>query len=479
MRLTHFNFTELCLISLLTALFFGAPPGASPLVLAGCLAVFYTLVGRALLMPVMVRPGLPTFMTPKLLFFFFYFLLFYYPYQLYLLGFTDMNRSIFLRRTYVEHANLAMIAATIGVLAFDFGVDAGLRGRALRVSGKRTASRSLPVFCLTLQLVLMAAYFALGFRAASEGRYTGTSSGGQIAEGIYLIILLLAMVGTGEFIRRLAQRKPLPPGLLLAMGVNLLWITRILLAGDRNSFMLFGIFIVGGLFTYVWRATRLHLLAFLMGALVLYQSIEVLRMTQTMPFKDALAVSLSGNAISAGDDNSFNITTIGLRATFAVVPEKVDYGYGLYKLVGFMGVVPLLRGVVFGDSLTFDTTSKLLKSEMLEPTAGWGVGSNIITDFYADFGLPGVIFGMMLWGCFVGCMQKTATVFPESAKVATLYLLTLALFAEIPRYSADFPVRPLVWAFLLYQAYQALVASRLGRTPTQPGRLVAEHQRDP
>ena len=69
------------LVPLLLAAFTFVPPGASNVWLWSMLAVFYWLLGSALLRPQYVRPNLPTFATAESLFLAFSFLLFYLPYQ--------------------------------------------------------------------------------------------------------------------------------------------------------------------------------------------------------------------------------------------------------------------------------------------------------------------------------------------------------------------------------------------------------------
>lgn len=443
--------------------FFLVDEGASPWVIWPCIVIFYGILIRAFLTPVTIIKDRPTFISLRLIFYIFFYFLFYMPYQFYLLGATGVNESIFLQRTYFEYSNIAIIASTIGVISFDMGVTYGINGRPMRFSGLKMSYHSLPGFIASVQILLIGIYLAAGFKTAGEGRYTDTSSGGVVAEGISLIILLICMVTTASLIMTISNRQKVPAISLLGGAVSLFWALRIIAYGDRNSFLLIAIVCFGGLFTYVYRATRTHLVLFLIGALALYQTIEISRMSETMSFSTAFAIAFSGNSVPTTSDSSFNITTVTSRATFAVVPEKIDYGYGIYKIVGILGVIPLIRGVIFGNSLEYEATSKVLGYEMLPPNASWGVGSNIISDFYIDFGVPGIVAGMFICGLFAGKIQLSAATYPRSVKVASIYLLSIAVFSELPRYTADFPIRPIVWTFLLFKLFQLMAKTKYQR----------------
>ena len=50
-------------------------------------------------------------------------MIYYYPYQLYVLGLKNLDRTRFLENTYPEFTNKAIIMSTIGVLAFKIGFN--------------------------------------------------------------------------------------------------------------------------------------------------------------------------------------------------------------------------------------------------------------------------------------------------------------------------------------------------------------------
>lgn len=162
----------------------------------------------------------------------------------------------------------------------------------------------------------------------------------------------------------------------------------------------------------------------------------------------------------ANRSSSFGITTATLRATFDIVPERLDYGYGKYKLIGFAGIIPLVRGFLLGSDAHLTNTAEVLSNYMLGPNAGWSVGSNLLTDAYMDFGPLGIPGLILLAGLFAGTVQRRAAVTPFSTRTITFYLLVLGNFAELSRYTLDFPVRMLTWTYILFKAYDLLMWMR-------------------
>ncbi|WP_081528987.1 O-antigen polysaccharide polymerase Wzy [Mycolicibacterium vaccae] len=455
----------------------GAPLGADAPILWACLVLHYALIIASVWKPSRVYRGLPTFVTAEFLFLFFAYLIYFLPYQLFLLDINDLEASQrFPGKAFSDQSNHAILLASIGMVSF----RAGLRylrpnstlqrtnehKRVTRLDALSADSLALPV--LALQILLIAFYLAFGFKAEAEGRYTDSTAGGNFAEGIYTGITVLCMVAVALILtpnRSRAAAAPKSIFLWAAAGVALLWAGRILLAGDRNSFLLIGIVALGGIFTFRVRIGRWALVTCCAIALVMYNAIEQFRKGRV----DSLMQYAFGEAASgtASADSSFNISTISVRAALANVPEYFDYGYGLYKLVGLAGVIPFIRGAVIPPEMPFTQSSDVLVMILLGPSATWGVGTNVIADIYMDFGLFGVPILLFLVGLGVAYTRVSLINHPDSPWRAVFYLVTLALVAELPRYSLTFPVRPLVWVFLLFWAVAVLTPAIRQQHPSR------------
>lgn len=453
---------ETLLVLGLLAVYAVVPLGADSTILWACLAGQYAIVLSTVLRPITVWRGIPTFVSTEFLFQFFCYLIFFYPYQLHVLGIYDVHQSVFFQNTFADFSNQAIILSLIGTLAFRAGVRALVipdvdgsdtdqqPGRLDEVTGHALA---LPVFAL--QVLLIAVYLAFGWQAAGEGRYSGQIEAGPLVEGVYLAIVVLSMIAVALWVLPSSKAAGRSAFLSFAAIVAVVWAMRLLFSGDRNAFLLIAIVGIGGLVTFRIRTGRWVLIALGVIAIPLYNAIEALRSGRIGSVLDFFSSS-GAAAASYGGDTSFNISTISVRAALAHVPEAIDYGYGLYKLIGAAGVIPFIRGLVIPPGIPYLQSSDVLNDVLLGPRARWGVGSNVIADAYVDLGVlavPILLFGV---GLFVAFVQRAVTRMPNSPWRSVIYLMTLALIAEIPRYSLDFPVRPLVWTLLLFWVLSVL-----------------------
>lgn len=450
------------LVLALLAVYTVVPLGADPTLLWFCICAQYMIVGATIFRPTVIYHGIPTFVTAEFLFQFFAYLIFFYPYQLHVLGIYDVSQSAFLQNTYVDQCNQAIVLSLIGTLSFSGGVRAlgtyvnavgSTRSTRTRLDDVASRTLALPVF--TLQVLFIAAYEALGWRAAGEARYGGQTESSPVVEGVYLLIIVLSMISVALWILPSSKDIGSSAFLTLAALTAVAWSVRLLFNGDRNAFLLIAIVGVGGLVTFRFCAGRWLLVALGIVAIPMYNAIEALRSGRIGSVLDFFS-SEGAAAASYGGDTSFNITTIGVRAALARVPEAIDYGYGLYKAIGAAGVIPFIRGQIVPSDVPYLQSADVLNDILLGPQATWGVGSNVIVDAYVDFGVvavPLLLFGL---GVFVAFVQRAVTKMPDSPWRSVIYLMTLALVAEIPRYSLDFPVRPLVWTLLIFWAVSVL-----------------------
>ncbi|MBI1619216.1 O-antigen polysaccharide polymerase Wzy [Aquamicrobium zhengzhouense] len=440
-----FVFLSLLLVGLIIATFL-IENGADAAVIICCLTIFYGLLWRPLVVPINIRPEIRTFVSIELLFLLFSFMIFFAPYQLYLLGRLNLEVSRFVPHTFAEKSNQAILLSTAGMVAFCLGC----RWRAYfprrtqpAPHGPEDRSSLLPYLVLFLLTGLMALYHLAGWRAEGEGRYTGTAAGGVMADGVSLLITMLSMMAFAMLIvRKQRSERAILPELCAAILAGF-WTCRLVSFGDRNSALLLLFVLFAGVATFRCTISRLLLLAIALFGLQVYDRIEAYRMTGDWA---------AGHLLSFGHnvgETSFNITTISVRAALATVHHAGELGLGFYKVFGFAGVVPFVRGLIIGEHEVTVTSADVLTAAMLPPHAGWNVGSNIIADIYLDFGIIGVPIVLYLLGRFAGWIQRRAAAQPFSTHRAVLYLMTVALFAELPRYAVDFPVRYLVWAVLV------------------------------
>ncbi|MBV5246889.1 O-antigen polysaccharide polymerase Wzy family protein [Mycolicibacterium sp. PAM1] len=403
--------------------------------------------------PLVIKPELPTYVSAEFLFLFWSYLIFFYPYQLHVLGIHDIAHSRYsVLSTFSEQANHAVVLSLIGTVAFRGGLRTLKRPPAagtLQPSSLRRLDRlgveDLALPLLALQVVLLVAYQFFGWRAAGEGRYSGTTAGGTLAQGVYLGITILSMVAVALWIcvpQFESSKRPIL--LTLSALLSVAWAARLLVAGDRNTFLLIAIVTIGALFTFRIRAGRWLLIVFCGVAVALYQAIEELRAGRISSLLEFFTNTPSDS------DSSLNLSAISVRAALSAVPEYIDYGYGIYQVVGLAGVIPFIRGAVISPDASFTQSSDVLNAILLMPSARWGLGTNVVTDAYTDFGFIGVPTLLFIVGLGVAYIQKSVRICPTSPWRVTFYLVSLALVAEMPRYALTFPVRPLTWVLFFF-----------------------------
>lgn len=441
------------LLAILVLLFFNVRSGADVPIIWFCLAIVYVIILSSAVRPLRIVDSIPTYMKIDLLFGIFFYVVFIQPYQLAVLGLHDLRSSSFLDYTFASESNRAIVLATAGLVAFNLGFHI-LQFKPAQSQNKSSQTSPLYLGLDTFVPLALTAccllYLGTGMRSSGEGRYTGTGSGGSAADGIALLITMFSIIAIALICARRLQNLRIHPLLWWALVVGVAWAARTLIAGDRNTFLLYAVALIGGALTYFIRAGRITLVALMLAALILYNVIEFARMASNPTTEQLIASLFNAKAAEGATDNSFNITTTSVRAGLDAVPGVFDFGYGYYKLLGFVGVIPFVRGWFFDPTTNFATTTDVLTHVMIGPNRGWSVGTNVITDSYIDFGVAGVIIILMLVGLASGVAQHAALRNPSSTKATVFYLLSMAMFAELPRYAVDFPVRVLVWTALLF-----------------------------
>ncbi|GAB2644094.1 hypothetical protein GCM10027270_35040 [Nocardioides ginkgobilobae] len=268
----------------------------------------------------------------------------------------------------------------------------------------------------------------------------------MIAEGLATVITTLAMATIAVVLA--ARRREVPLGILGVVGIlaSSAWALLSLNYGDRNTFLLVALSALVTLsLTTLYIGRSLLALLMLIG-FIIYQIVENSRSIDGGTLSQIVG---SGAQAFTDRESSFNISAVSVRAALALSEETGNPQLGTYKLVGVLGIFPFIRGYLFATTDGPLTSADALTSYLLPPSAGWSVGSNVIADIYLDLGLLGLIICMLLLGWVVGRWTAWWSENPMDPYRLLMYSPMVALVAELPRYSLDFPVRPLFWLALL------------------------------
>ncbi|WP_083224610.1 O-antigen polysaccharide polymerase Wzy [Sphingomonas panacis] len=467
---------DISVILLLCIWLFTTPTGLNSSVGWTCITIFYLYFFMFCVNFARVRKKLPISLSIEVSFSLFYFLLFFGPYQSDLLGGLSYSISKFLPNTYPAGANQALLAATIGYVAFHLGT---VLPRKVYPSGTDQWDENphaYKAFDWLFSFILfssMAIFKILGLQSSDVDRYSDAANHTQraqqsntIADGIYNIIILFCILALSRLVSRIARGQGLNFAHWLMAICVALWSVMILIQGDRNNFFMIALAALCGVGTFKYRVRWPVIVVMMASALTLYQAVEILRMMPE-PSVSAFSDAWQRHANQGNGDSSLGNTTATLRATFEITPKLSPYAWGYYKLVGFGGIFPFIRGFFITPGAGFVTSADALTYFMIGPSAGWNVGSNLLSDIYMDFGLPGIIILMTVTGYFVVRVRTTIIKRGMSTKRIFVYMVLAGTMTEMPRYSLDFPVRFLVWGFVILFIYEKLFLGSFRREQHQ------------
>lgn len=446
------SFLSATIILVLTLLFLFMEDGVNDVLIVFCLTVFYRYFYRSVTNSFRVT-SITTFFKIDFLFLLFYFIIYYYPYQLHVLGIYDIAQDLPWYSNYVEFTNKAVILSTIGLISFMEGyktLASYKNSKVVSVSMKNM--RSISKLFLLLIILILIAFYVSGGTEMFIGIYTGSDAGDITANAIFSLVTYFIIIGLIQVIFYYYRFKQifLINYIIIVLGIS--WSLALLYLGDRNTFFLIAIACVGGVSTYIRKISRLQIVFLAIVAFFVYNIVEVSRSNEDKTF-DSIVQSYTETQKKKNDVigvESFNTTTVGVRATFNIVPLQRDFFYGKFKLISFASIVPYSSRLFVDEDDPFISSSDVIKEEMITSEAGWGTGTNLISDCYMDFGVIGVIFFMFVLGYYGGKIKNSSIQNPQSARYIFLYIIVLAYYSEIVRYGFDFPLRALIWTPVIF-----------------------------
>jgi len=150
-------------------------------------------------------------------------------------------------------------------------------------------------------------------------------------------------------------------------------------------------------------------------------------------FASAAAGTLSTEVFEKLVDNFNFISMPTTGHIMEAMPEKLEYQYGQTLFLWIVAPVPRTiwpekPDVVLGQVIARDVFGRGFGK-------GGGTPPNIVSDFYWNFGIPGVIVGMFFFGCFLRFLYYNAL--PNLANNKTALLLYLIVMVPITHGTAD------------------------------------------
>lgn len=467
-----FNVSVICILGML---FYIVPDELSEYVLWFCLSIFYVVFLASIKNPIEMVSGIKTYVKIEVFFLLFFYILFYFPYQQYLFGHEDLKTNSFVNQTFNNGINKSIILSTIGLISFYVGIKRKRKNRATAVGrdegmvGKQF-DKKFNAIVLILTVFIIILYSATGLTSMLVQSYIGANSGliakDATGDGIYFLTSHFSNLAIAVAIVYYYKYREINAVVVSLFIVSLTWAVILLVIGDRNSFFIIAVIAVASYYTFIKSISRIKIVIFIIFALFVYQVIEVSRQSTDRSL-DSIVNAIASTKVESAEDSSFSITTITSRAAVEMVPSKINYFWGKFKIIGIAGIVPYSRKLFVAPTDDFVTSSDVLSYAVLGDSRTWSVGSNIISDIYLDFGVVGVIVLMYFLGVFAAYLQFKVLTNNKSTLWLTVYVISIGLYSELPRYSFDFPVRNIAWTFLLFYLCKIFLRRRKFNMKTQ------------
>ena len=239
----------------------------------------------------------------------------------------------------------------------------------------------------------------------------------------------------------------------LSLIIIILYMIMRLVSGDRGPFIYTALLL---LFGYLYSSRKIikfsTVVVFLLSALLFISLIGIARsLDKTYSFSDRIAMAFdyfSENGRFNSEDRSVLSLTEELGYSFVVNQIDVNavevqgepHHYGAYQLITIASSIPFVPGLIAN---VFHVRSEDFSSSGFanyhlfggyERT--YGIGTTILGDFYLDFGVIGVLFGLFLAGLLF-CFLDASICYRPKEEIGIYLLLFIILFSAkavyIPR----------------------------------------------
>ena len=215
-----------------------------------------------------------------------------------------------------------------------------------------------------------------------------------------------------------------------------------LFVGDRGPIISYGLLTFSLYFLRFNRVGFVKIILLIVLSGIVFESIGIIRMGRKGNVNYSQRVN---NAFSSNEKNSkgFDRSVPGssfielalsvrtLNHSIYNVPKNYEYGYGTYQLSHIFSIIPGLSGLMIkiihdGDQ-KFDSSSSFITFLIQGNNPTYGDGTSVLADFYLDYGLMGVIFGLFLFGVFIG--KNEYKLYYGYQKISISWVLILVYFS--------------------------------------------------
>jgi len=252
--------------------------------------------------------------------------------------------------------------------------------------------------------------------SALEGRYKQSETGSLILNYVLLLSTTSTVAGTAMSTlstTRLHGKLQLVNGTLLLVYLQ---VFAFLVQGDRNLALSVFAIIAVAYSESVKPISLRKLVVFVLAASFLFAVVGVGRRSPRRTIPSFLDTVFEERESIQWDSTirELSYSAAALYAATAYVPEKHDFFRGRLMFQEALGIIPFSRRVFVtrrlleGGPRQEQTSSLLLTWVIVGSFGSGGKGTTSVADIYVNFGLPGVVLGLLLVGLACKATQQRA-----------------------------------------------------------------------
>ena len=386
----------------------------------------------------------------------------------YLLGFVDMTFRTNKLTIYNDRVVCrALCLANVALNCFYFGlcINENKVYRANKVykfnSYKTNLTRIGSFLVLIYVLTVNKQYLFNGYAKGYDPGYFATLSM-MLLQGTLIAFITMQCYDCrrdkvkieklGAFLK--IFRKSVILGLVIA--------TLILMSGRRTEAVSVLLTMFFG-FVYVYSG-KIPVLRIVIGLLAFSFIFAFLSFYRTAYYNDVNqsieAVSEISSVFPPTRELAFNASSLHIVLTH--VPAHANYNYGTSFFPGFLRIVPGLQNLFYAivDLPLVENSSAFFCTIYGNGDLSWGLGTSCVADVYLSFGVIGVVVIFILWGRYLGFLERVSY-----ADFTNPFLLVLALCAfkeliYVARASLSYCLNAYAYAFLLIYLHKKKVLRR-------------------
>lgn len=251
-------------------------------------------------------------------------------------------------------------------------------------------------------------------------------------------------------------------GILFTIVIGI-YLGSVMLSGDRGPLISMSIaYLSGFLFLTKYKFSKIILISIIIGSAFLITLLGSVRlMDKDTPFVERVVEAYQDEGKSLGETRSISPQTKELATSVRTlhiavdyVPKQHDYFYGRFQLQQILATIPFgteFKKLLFDDnSYKYSGSGQFITWIDQGDNRFYGLGTSIVTDFYLDLNVFGVLVGMFLFGILL--RRSEFALYNDNSPTLFMHILAVVFLAfsiYVSRSTALFNMKLCVFIFLV------------------------------